>query len=61
LVERLGVVLAMRVLYGLTLVSLVVITVMNWKYLEETLPKPHASRSDLPKSSVELTRSFGRQ
>ena len=47
LIEVLGLIHAMRVLYGVTLVSLTLITLINMKFLEETLPGPHSSRSDL--------------
>jgi MFS family permease len=48
LTEVLGLTYAMRLLYGVTLVALMSITLINMKYLEETLPRPHSSRSDLP-------------
>jgi MFS family permease len=49
LIEALGVVLAMRILYGVTLVALALVAVMNWRFLDETLPEPHSKRSDLPR------------
>jgi len=48
LIEVLGLTHAMRILYGVTLVALMLITVINMKFLEETLPRPHSARSDLP-------------
>ncbi len=48
LTEALGLTYAMRLLYGVTLIALMLITLINMKYLEETLPRPHSSRSDLP-------------
>ncbi|UCH56660.1 MAG: MFS transporter [Candidatus Bathyarchaeota archaeon] len=49
LIETLGLVHAMRLLYAVTLIALTLITVINWRFLKETLPEPHGSRSDLPR------------
>ncbi|MGD2201548.1 MAG: MFS transporter, partial [Candidatus Bathyarchaeota archaeon] len=46
LIETLGLVQAMRLLYGWTFLALTLITFINWRYLDETLPEPHATRSD---------------
>lgn len=48
LIESLGLVIAMRLLYALTLVTMIIITILNWKFLEEILSMPPRSREELP-------------
>ena len=45
----LGVERGMRLLYGVTIVALLLTALMNWRFLEETLRKPSGSRTDLPR------------
>jgi len=45
----LGVERGMRLLYGVTIVALLLTALMNWRFLEETLRKPPGSREDLPR------------
>ena len=40
---------AMKLLYAVTLLATLLITLMNWKFLEETLTEPTGSRADLPR------------
>ena len=50
LIEVLGLTYAMRILYGVTLVALTLISVINMKFLKETLPQPPSSCSELPRT-----------
>ena len=49
LIETLGLVRAMRLLYGVTFAAVSLITFINWRFLEETLPEPHARLLELPR------------
>ncbi|TET71898.1 MFS transporter, partial [Candidatus Bathyarchaeota archaeon] len=48
LIEALGLIPAMRLLYAITFVTLTLITLLNWRFLRETLSKPPSSRGELP-------------
>ena len=48
LIEVLGLIPAMRLLYAITFVTLTLITLLNWRFLRETLSKPPSSRGELP-------------
>jgi DHA1 family multidrug resistance protein-like MFS transporter len=49
LIEVLGLIPAMRALYALTVAAITVITMLNWRFLEETRAKEPSPRSDLPR------------
>jgi MFS family permease len=49
LIDILGLIPAMRVLYTITVVALTVITLLNWRFLEEKMAKESSPRSDLPR------------
>lgn len=48
IIEALGLVSAMRLLYAVTLVFLALIAFLDWRFLEETLSKTPRSRRELP-------------
>ena len=49
LIDVLGLIPAMRVLYAITVAALTVITLLNWRFLKETRAKEPSPRSDLPR------------
>lgn len=49
LIDVLGLIPAMRVLYTITVAALTVITLLNWRFLEEKRAKESSPRSDLPR------------
>jgi MFS family permease len=49
LIEVLGLIPAMRTLYTLTVAAITVITLLNWRFLEETRANEPSPRSDLPR------------
>jgi MFS family permease len=49
LIDVLGLIPAMRVLYAITVAALTVITLLNWRFLEKTRAKEPSPRSDLPR------------
>jgi MFS family permease len=48
----------MRTLYALTVATLTVITLLNWRFLEETRSKEPSPRSDLPRIAAGAYRSL---